>query len=297
MTKNISYGLEKIHVAFKGQAQTEKIEVTGAPSTDGEITIEVTAGTLLGADSPHSVVIPLASETHTTANKVASAIVNVLNNDDVISEVFRAKHEAGVIYLMAKIAQENDSTLSVSFTDTGTTGATLGSSEEVVAGTTGYGPVKSVPGGVEISLNPAGDTTEHYHDNTKAVSIESNDGYEGNLELSKFPDEILAEMQGHTIDSNGGILETANDKPKEFALMYETDGTEEKIRSVFYRVKAERAAINASTNNPTANISTENPNITVMPELISGEERVRYSRKESQTGFDTFFDSVPFPTV
>jgi hypothetical protein len=50
----VTFGISNMHVAFLGQAQTGKIEVTNPPSTDGEIELQVTADTLLGVDSPAS---------------------------------------------------------------------------------------------------------------------------------------------------------------------------------------------------------------------------------------------------
>ena len=71
----VTFGISNMHVAFIGQSQTGKIEVTDPPGTDGEIEIEVTADDLLGVDSPQAVVVPLASETHTNAAKVGGGRV------------------------------------------------------------------------------------------------------------------------------------------------------------------------------------------------------------------------------
>ena len=215
----VKFGLEKVHVAYKGVAQTEKIEVTDPPTSDGEITLEITADTLLGIDSPVSVVIPLDTETHGTVDKVASAIVNVINNDNTLNDVFYARHDGGVIYLIAKVAQSNDSSLSISFTDTDTTSATMGSSTSVTEGTTGWGEPKHIPGAVNLSTSPEGEQTEFYADNRKYFIDETNDGYTGDLEFANIPDEILAEILGMSIDNNGMLVESANDDSKEFALM------------------------------------------------------------------------------
>lgn len=160
-----------------------------------------------------------------------------------------------------------------------------------------YAAPEAMPGTVNISITPAGETTEHYHDNGKAGEEISNNGYTGSIEQSIFPDAVLAEMQGHTVDDNGGIVESSNDKPKEFALMFETEGDEEKIRTVFYRVKAQRPSEDHQTSNPGPNISTKNMDLSMMAEDKSGERYVKYSLKESDTGFDTFFDEVPMPTI
>jgi len=291
MSNKGTWGLRNLHIAFKGEAQTEKIEVTAAPSTDGEIEIQITAGTLLGADSPHSVVVPLASETHTTVNKVASAIVNVLNNDDVINAVFAARHEKGVIYLKTKVAQANDSTLEITFTDTGTTGATMSSSTEVTAGATSYGEVKKIDGVINFASTPEGNTAELYGDDTKQLEERTNNGYTGSIETGFIPREIQAEMLGKTIFSNGMIVESADDEPKEFALMAQINGDEEDMRFVFWRTKASRPAKDNSTNQDTVTFDTENLDLTMLP---SGDsKRVMGEAFESDDAYSTFFDAVP----
>jgi phi13 family phage major tail protein len=164
---------------------------------------------------------------------------------------------------------------------------------EVVDGD--YGPVMATPGGINLTVTPAGESTEHYHDDKKAGEETSNNGYTGSLETSTIPADVLAEMQGHTVDADGGIIEKATDKPKEFALMFETDGSDEKIRTVFYRVKAERPETDNQTNNPAPNISTKTMNITMMSEDKTGDELIKYAVTESNPKFDTFFDSVVIP--
>jgi phi13 family phage major tail protein len=294
MSNKGTWGLRNLHIAFKGEAQAEKIEVTAAPSTDGEIEIQVTAGTLLGADSPHSVVVPLASETHTTVSKVASAIVNVLNNDDIISPVFDARNDKGVIYLKTKVVQENDSTLEIAFTDTGTTGATMGSSAAVTAGTTGYGEVKQIPGVINFAADPEGDTAELFGDDTKQLEEETNNGYTGSIEAGFIPREIQAEMLGKTVFSNGMIVESADDEPKEFALMAQINGNEEDMRFVFWRTKASRPSKDNNTNEDSVTFDTETLNLTMFVE--ESARRVMGEIFENDPGYANFFDSVPSTT-
>lgn len=112
--------------------QTETIEITGAPSQDGKITVAVTAAAL-GGDSPASVEVDLVATTHNDATKTADAIVAALNDDDLIGEHFTASNEAGVITLEAKEPAANDSNLAIAIT-AGDTGVTSGASTD---GTTG----------------------------------------------------------------------------------------------------------------------------------------------------------------
>ena len=112
--------------------QTETIEITGAPSSDGDITMAITAA-ILGDASPKAVVVPLTTALN-TVTLAAAAIVAALNADEDVSEHFVASNEDGVITLTAKVPLANDTTLAFGFTDTDTTGTTAGSSTN---GTTG----------------------------------------------------------------------------------------------------------------------------------------------------------------
>jgi phi13 family phage major tail protein len=293
----VTFGISNMHVAFLGQAQTGKIEVTNPPSTDGEIELQVTADTLLGVDSPASVVVPLASETHTNAAKVASAIVNVLNNDDVISEVFRAWHDVGVVYLATKVAQDDDSTLSISFTDTGTTGATMGSYTEVADGTTGYGTPKAVEGTVSLTTTPEGDENTFYADNTRYYISNTNNGYTGDWEAAKLPKEILAEMVGMIIDNDGALVEDADGKQKEFALMGQFEGDQHAGRFVYYRCKSARPGQNNNTTDSGTTPDTNTASLTMLPYEYDGKKIVKKTieKADNEAVYNAFFDAVSMP--
>ena len=295
----VKFGLEKVYIAFLETAQTEKIEVTDAPTSDGDVTITVTADTLLGVDSPHDLTIPLSSSTHNSVGKVASAIVDALNFDDVISDVFRAWHDGGVIYLATLVAQDNDSTLDITFDDTGTTSAAATTSESVENGTTGYAEPKHIPGSVSLSTDPEGDDTEFYADNTKYWTYSTNNGYTGDLEVADIPDEIKAEMLGMTIDNDGMLVESANDNKKEFALLFEVKGDEKDRRMVYYRCKANRPSQENSTNESGVTPTTDALPIEMLPtededKLVKGKLQLSDT---NQSVFDSFFDEVKMPNV
>ena len=107
--------------------QTETIEVTNECTLTEDISVAVTATALLGEDSGESVTVSLDSTVHTTVTLTAAAVVEALNNNDVISAVFTASNEAGVITLEANEPLANDSSLAIAFT-IGTSGVTVCSS-------------------------------------------------------------------------------------------------------------------------------------------------------------------------
>lgn len=293
----VTFGISNMHVAFLEQAQTEKIEVTDPPESGGDIELEITADDILGVDSPATVVIPLDSGTHDNVSKVASAVVDVLNNDDVISEEFRAWHDKGVIYLAAKVADDNDDSLSISFTDTDTTEADMGSSESVEDGTTGYGEPEEVPGTVNLTTSPEGDENTFYADNTKYYISTTNNGYTGDWEAAKIPKEILAKMVGMIIDNDGALVEDADGKQKEFALMGQFEGDEHAGRFVYYRCKSARPGQDNSTTEAGITPDTQTAALTMLPYEYDGKKIVKKTieKADNEDVYDEFFDAVSMP--
>lgn len=298
MSNKVTYGFKNVHIAFKGTSQTETIEVTAGCTTDGEVTVTVTAGTLLGVDSPKAIIVPLAAETHTTAAKVASAVVNALNNNATINAVFTASLSGAVITLRAKVAQANDATLAIAFT-VGTTGVTVGASTNGTAGTTGWGVPKPIPGGVGWKPKAEGQESKFYADDGPYFVATANNGYTGDLEVALVPDEIKAEMLGWETDDNGMLVEIQDALPKRFALMGQVAGDAKNRRFVYYDCQASRPEKEEKTQGE--NI-TPNPDIlklTAFPIEIDGRRIVKGDLELSDTNqavYDAFFNAVYTPT-
>lgn len=299
MDNKVTYGLEKVHVAFKGTAQTETIEVTAPCATDGEITVTVTATTLLGAESPKAVIVPLAAETHTTVAKVASAIVNVLNNDAVISAVFVASHVGGVITLAAKEVQANDATLDIAVT-VGATGVTVGASTAGTVGTESWGLPIAIPGAVSFKPKPEGKESKFYADNSSYFVVTSNNGYTADLEIALIPDSVLAEMLGWEIDANGMLIEIADALPKKFALMGQIEGDAKNRRFVYWDCQASRPSKEEKTKGENIEPNTDVLSLTIFPIEIGGKNVVKGVLELSDTNaaaYNAFFDAVTVPAA
>lgn len=299
MANKVTFGLEKVHIAFKGTAQTESIQVTAPCTTDGEITVTVTAATLLGGDSPASVVVPLAAETHTSVSKVASTIVNALNNDDTISAVFRATHSGGAITLATKVAQANDATLDIAVI-VGLTGVTVGASTAVTAGTTSWGAPVAIPGAVRFTPTPQGQETKFYADNGLYYTATSNDGYTAELEAALIPDSVQSEMLGWRIDANGMLIEVADGVQKEFALMGQVLGDDKNRRFVYYQCKAARPAKEHTTKGEAIEPKTDVLVLIITPVVIDDEKVVKGTIELNATNsaaYNAFFDAVTAPAA
>jgi phi13 family phage major tail protein len=293
----VTYGLENVHVALKGVAQVESIEVTAGCSTDGEITVTVTSAVVTG--SPLAIKVALAAESHATVSQAASVVCNTLNNNAAINDDFIASNIGGLIKLTAKVVAANDNTLAIAFTP-GDTGVTVGVSTNVTAGTTSWGVPIAIPGAVGFKPKAEGKESMFYADNQQYYVATSNNGYTGDLEFALVPDAILAEMLGWTVDANGMLVEDADGIAKEFALLGQVEGDERNRRFVYYNCKASRPAKENKTKGESIEPATDVLSLTITPIEVNSKRIVKGVMELSSTNvaaYNAFFNAVTLPAV
>ena len=164
-----------------------------------------------------------------------------------------------------------------------------------------------IPGAVNLTMNPEGNQDVFYADNIPYVTFSSNSGYTGELEMAIIPDEVLAEMFGWEVDSNGAIVENASGTPKSFALLYEVKGDAKNRRNAFYNVSAARPSGSAATTTDTTDPNTETLSITMIPaQFTSGTGANAVTRNVTKasmeladgnaSAYNSFFSAVYVPT-
>lgn len=157
-------------------------------------------------------------------------------------------------------------------------------------GVANYGTPKAVPGAVNLVQNAVGDPVVFYADDGEYFREDTNNGYDGTLEMALIPDDFRVDVFGDEIDANGALIENANAHPKKVALMYEFDGDESKARHVNYNVSVSRPNIDGSTRAETKTPTTETMNIAARPAVDTGD--VKGKIRQGQTGYSTFFSAV-----
>lgn len=125
-----------------------------------------------------------------------------------------------------------------------------------------YGTPKPLAGAVSISLDPQGDTNTFYADNIAYFTSVANNGYEGDLELAKVPDDFLIDCLGYVKDTNDVLVEDANAVPVHFALLFQFEGDVNAKRSVLYNCVAARPNVEGNTKEESIEPQTETINIT-----------------------------------
>lgn len=172
---------------------------------------------------------------------------------------------------------------------------------EASTGVITFGTPVAIPGAVNMSLSASGDTNDFYADDIKYWSGTANNGYEGDVEFAIIPDQFKVDVLGFTQTTEGGILETGEEKAKKFALMYEIDGDAEHRRIVDYCCTATRPSAEASTTEDSKTPQTDTLSITTAPfkylDSANGTPRMlaRYYEGQSGANYNTWFNEVAIP--
>lgn len=154
------------------------------------------------------------------------------------------------------------------------------------------------PGARSISLDPQGDLSKWYADNIAYYVSNDNNGYEGDLEVARFTDEVKAAIWGIATAANGIQYEDANIEAVHFALMFEFKGDKQKVRHIFYNCVATRPAVASATTEETKEPQTETSTITASPIHVSALDKdvIKGKCYPTDAAYDDWYTSVQLPT-
>lgn len=168
-------------------------------------------------------------------------------------------------------------------------------------GSATYDTPVAVPGAVSLSMEPQGENTPFYADNIVYWTGVSNSGYEGDLEMARFPDSFKTDVLGYLTSGNGLFVEDANAEAVHFALMFQFEGDQKATRHVMYNCTATRPAAAGNTKSETVEPETETVTITATTIYVSAlnTDIVKSETNEStsSTVYDGWFTAVTLPTA
>src|SRR4051812_23089405 len=102
---------------------------------------------------------------------------------------------------------------------------------ETTEGVETYGAPIALKGAVEITLEPKGERSDFYADDTLFHTTTSNQGYETTLTIANISREFKTDVLGEILEGTDNVLtETANAKPNKVAFMFEFDGDQKAVR-------------------------------------------------------------------
>lgn len=162
-----------------------------------------------------------------------------------------------------------------------------------------YATPVAFPGAVSMSLDAQGELTPFRADNIDYWVGNSNNGYQGDLEMALITDGFKKDILGQVIDANGMLVELKDVEAVHFALMFQFEGDDAATRHILYNCTATRPAAAGQTTEETIEPQTETVQITASSiyNTSYGEEIVKASCKRGDDDYDNFFNAVVQPEI
>jgi phi13 family phage major tail protein len=124
---------------------------------------------------------------------------------------------------------------------------------EGVDGVHTYATPVPLLGSVEIALEPKGEQTDFYADDTLFYTTVSNQGYETTLTIANLNNTFKTDVMGEILEATDNVLtETSEARPKKIAFIFEFDGDQKAVRHVLYNCTVSRPTISSATKTEAA---------------------------------------------
>lgn len=163
--------------------------------------------------------------------------------------------------------------------------------EEPATGAITYGAPKRLPGGVSLTLNPAGEQFDFYADDSSYYSESTNNGYDGEMELANLTDEFRVDVLGDEF-VDGVIYENADQVTKRFALMFEFQGDLKAKRHILYYCSASRPTVSGNTKGATTEPQTSALSFTARPRPTDKLVKADSTPEVQAAAYDAWYNAV-----
>ena len=162
-----------------------------------------------------------------------------------------------------------------------------------------YGAVKAFPGAVSISFAPQGERNVFYADNIEYWVNNTNNGYQGDLEVAMLLDAVRADILGESLDNTDKVLTEVSSGADaiRFALGFDVQGDDKVTRFWFFNCTAARANTNANTKEESIAPQTDTLTITAAPLASSGIVRSKTTDDTPTATVEGWYTAVYAPTV
>ena len=160
-----------------------------------------------------------------------------------------------------------------------------------------FGAIVMVPGAVSLALTKQGEITKFYADGIVYWQSSQNNGYEGDLTMARFPDQMVQDLWGDAkIETDNVLVENANTQPTAFALLFQVDGDQSEALYVMYNCVATRPNIGAETTTETKEPKTQVCTVSVAP-LPDGTVRARTTAETPISVLQNWYKQVYVPAA
>lgn len=176
----------------------------------------------------------------------------------------------------------------------------------VSGSTVSYGTPKRLIGARQLSINAEGTNEKFYADNGVYFITDTNSGKSGSLEVVGLNDTSLADLFGYVTDANGIVLEDADAKSANVALLFECENDGDyPTRFSMFDVKFTRPTEEHNTKEDSATPDTVTMDYEAAPcELPWGTGATKRfvgghidRTTETATTYDGWYTAVKLPTA
>lgn len=156
---------------------------------------------------------------------------------------------------------------------------------------------KKLPGGVNFTLEPKGETTDFYADDIIYYTTTSNQGYDATVEVAGITEEFRTEVLGETIDTTDKVItENANAKSKKIALLFEFDGDAKATRHVLTYCTVNRPGMSGATKTESAEPGTTELSLVASPRPSDGVVKYSTAGETTEAVYNAWYTKVYGPT-
>lgn len=165
-----------------------------------------------------------------------------------------------------------------------------------------FGTPQSWPGAVNMSMEPTGDSSDFYADDTLYFTGKASAGYDCSLETALVPDWFLTDYLGQKTDDANDIVETGSDEGNYFAFLFEFTGDEKAIRHCLYYCKATGLTEEGETKGESAEPATTTVEFkaSAIPVAVTVDgvdvNPIKKRSTPTSTDYGTWYTTVALPT-
>jgi phi13 family phage major tail protein len=155
-----------------------------------------------------------------------------------------------------------------------------------------YAPPVRIPGAVELTVDPKGETTDFFADNRLYYTSSTNQGYEGSLTIAEIPESFRIDVLKEIMDDISKTLtESSNSKPATIALMFQFDGDVKATRHVLYHCTVARPSVSSATKTEATEPQTKELSLVSAPRPDGVVKRSTTDETPAVT-YDAWFTTV-----
>lgn len=166
-------------------------------------------------------------------------------------------------------------------------------------GTATYETPVAIPGAVNLTLDPEGESNVFRADNINYYTSTANSGYSGSIEFAIVPTSFRTDILGDIEHTDKVVYENADAATQPFALIAQIeqdDGVP--VKFVWYNCTAARTSTNAETTGTTIEPTTETLDLTVgmIKNTVLNKNLVKaYCEDTTATSYATWTKEVHQP--